>query len=39
MLKYTIEVIGWLAAALMLSAYLLLSMGYSEGPGPCSKVS
>jgi hypothetical protein len=27
MLKYTIEVIGWLAAALMLSAYLLLTSG------------
>lgn len=27
MLRYTIEIIGWLAAALMLSAYLLLTMG------------
>src|SRR5690242_6350513 len=27
MLRYTIEVIGWLAAALMLSAYLLLTSG------------
>ena len=27
MLKYTIEIIGWLAAALMLSAYLLLTRG------------
>lgn len=27
MLKYTIEVIGWVAAALMLSAYLLLTSG------------
>ena len=27
MLKYTIEIIGWLAAALMLSAYLLLTNG------------
>lgn len=27
MLKYTIEVVGWLAAALMLSAYLLLTSG------------
>lgn len=27
MLKYTIETIGWVAAALMLSAYLLLTMG------------
>ena len=25
MLKYTIEIVGWLAAALMLSAYLLLT--------------
>jgi formate hydrogenlyase subunit 3/multisubunit Na+/H+ antiporter MnhD subunit len=31
MLKYTIEVIGWLAAALMLSAYLLLTMGRVSG--------
>jgi hypothetical protein len=27
MLKITIEVIGWVAAALMLSAYLLLATG------------
>ncbi len=27
MLKYTIESVGWLAAALMLSAYLLLTRG------------
>jgi hypothetical protein len=27
MLKYTIEVIGWVAAALMLLAYLLLTAG------------
>lgn len=27
MLKYTIEIVGWVAAALMLSAYLLLTMG------------
>ena len=27
MLKHTIEVAGWLAAALMLSAYLLLTSG------------
>ena len=27
MLSYAIEIIGWLAAALMLSAYLLLTMG------------
>lgn len=27
MLKYTIEIVGWLAAALMLSAYLLLTSG------------
>ena len=27
MLRYTIEIIGWLAAAMMLSAYLLLTMG------------
>jgi hypothetical protein len=27
MLKFTIEVIGWLAAAMMLSAYLLLTAG------------
>jgi len=27
MLKYTIEIIGWVAAALMLSAYLLLTSG------------
>ena len=25
--KYTIEIVGWLAAALMLSAYLLLTRG------------
>jgi hypothetical protein len=27
MLKYTIEVVGWLAATLMLAAYLLLTSG------------
>jgi hypothetical protein len=27
MLKYLIEIVGWVAAALMLSAYLLLTMG------------
>ena len=27
MLKYSIEIIGWIAAALMLSAYLLLTSG------------
>lgn len=27
MLKYMIEIVGWLAAALMLSAYLLLTSG------------
>jgi hypothetical protein len=27
MLRYAIEIIGWLAAALTLSAYLLLTMG------------
>lgn len=27
MLKYTIEIVGWVAAALMLSAYLLLTSG------------
>lgn len=27
MLRYTIEVIGWFAAIMMLSAYLLLTMG------------
>jgi hypothetical protein len=27
MLRYTIEIVGWVAAALMLSAYLLLTMG------------
>lgn len=26
MLKYIIEIVGWIAAALMLSAYLLLTM-------------
>jgi len=31
MLKYTIEVIGWLAAAMMLSAYLLLIAGKVTG--------
>ena len=31
MLKYTIEVIGWVAAALMLSAYLLLTAGKVSG--------
>lgn len=27
MLKYSIEIVGWIAAALMLSAYLLLASG------------
>lgn len=27
MLRYAIEITGWLAAAMMLSAYLLLTMG------------
>ncbi|HLQ09599.1 MAG TPA: hypothetical protein VK128_11170 [Steroidobacteraceae bacterium] len=27
MLKYLIEIVGWVAAGLMLSAYLLLTMG------------
>ena len=27
MLKYSIEIVGWMAAALMLSAYLLLASG------------
>jgi len=27
MLKYIIEIVGWVAAALMLSAYLLLTTG------------
>ena len=27
MMKYTIEIVGWLAAILMLSAYLLLTSG------------
>ena len=27
MLRYTIEIVGWVAAALMLSAYLLLTRG------------
>ncbi len=31
MLKYTIEAIGWGAAALMLSAYLLLTAGKING--------
>jgi hypothetical protein len=31
MLRYTIEVIGWVAAALMLSAYLLLTAGKVSG--------
>jgi hypothetical protein len=31
MLKITIEVIGWVAAALMLSAYLLLTAGKVSG--------
>jgi hypothetical protein len=31
MLKYTIEIVGWVAAALMLSAYLLLTMGKISG--------
>ena len=30
-LKYIVEVIGWIAAALMLSAYLLLTMGRISG--------
>jgi hypothetical protein len=31
MLRYTIEVIGWVAAAMMLSAYLLLTAGKVSG--------
>jgi hypothetical protein len=31
MLKITIEVVGWVAAALMLSAYLLLTAGKISG--------
>jgi hypothetical protein len=31
MLRYTIEIIGWVAAAMMLSAYLLLTMGKISG--------
>ena len=31
MLNYTIEVIGWVAAGLMLSAYLLLTAGRISG--------
>jgi hypothetical protein len=31
MLKFTIEVIGWVAAAMMLSAYLLLTAGKISG--------
>jgi hypothetical protein len=31
MLKYTIETVGWVAAALMLLAYLLLTMGKITG--------
>jgi hypothetical protein len=31
MLKYTIEAIGWVAAPLMLSAYLLLTAGKISG--------
>ena len=31
MLRFTIEIVGWLAAALMLSAYLLLTMGRISG--------
>ena len=31
MLRFAIEVIGWLAAALMLSAYLLLTLGKVGG--------
>jgi hypothetical protein len=31
MVKFTIEVIGWLAAAMMLSAYLLLTAGKISG--------
>lgn len=31
MLKFTIEIIGWTAAVLMLSAYLLLTMGKMTG--------
>ena len=30
MFKYLIEIAGWVAAALMLSAYLLLTMGRSS---------
>ncbi len=31
MLKVTIEIIGWVAASVMLSAYLLLTMGKISG--------
>ncbi len=31
MLKVTIEIIGWVAASLMLAAYLLLTMGKITG--------
>ncbi len=31
MLRVTIEIIGWVAASLMLSAYLLLTMGKITG--------
>ncbi len=31
MLKLTIEIIGWVAAAMMLSAYLLLTVGKVRG--------
>lgn len=31
MLKYTVEVVGWVAAALMLLAYLLLTAGKVSG--------
>jgi len=31
MLRYTIEIVGWVAAVLMLLAYLLLTMGKITG--------
>jgi hypothetical protein len=35
LLKYTIEIIGWAAAAMMLSAYLLLTAGRLTGRSSC----
>jgi hypothetical protein len=35
MLKYAIEVIGWAAAAMMLSAYFLLTAGKLSGRSSC----